>query len=259
MAYIIAEIGVNHDGNTDKALRLIDASGDADAVKFQVFDCEKLEPPGERREMLRRLQLTSTEIGVVRAHAASRGLEFIATPFDMESLEFLLGIGLKTIKIGSGELRYRKLIERACSAKRVLVSTGMSSIWDVEKALNGLPVIPMHCVSSYPCPIEDANLLAVRLLRGRWGEVGFSDHTLSTVLPSAAVALGTGYIEKHITLNRGDYGPDHASSLEPHEFAEMVKNCREVEAALGDGIKRIMSSEERVSEIRKEREEWRAR
>lgn len=259
MARVIAEIGVNHDGKVEKALALIDAAKGcgADAVKFQVFSPDLLEPPGERREMLRHLHLTYKELGRIRAHTAGLGLEFIATPFDLVSLNFLLGIGVSTIKIGSGELFYRELIEKAFEADSVIVSTGMASLWDIEDALRGLDPIVLHCTSSYPCPAEAANLSAIHVLKGRYRTVGFSDHTTSTVIPAAALCYGAEVIEKHFTLDVGSPGPDHAMSLSPRRFKEMVGNIREMELAIGHGVKAPQECEHDVMEIVEERMKWR--
>lgn len=265
MAYIIAEIGVNHNGNVDNARKLIDAAkvSGADAVKFQVFSAEILEPPGERRKMLEGLELSRAALRSLKTYADDADIEFIATPFDINELEFLVDLGVETIKIGSGEMKCRGLIAIAITrAKTVIVSTGMANMAEISDMWDNIaPAYPvlMHCTSAYPCPVEDVNLEAMVAIRNRFHtKTGFSDHTTSTVIPAAAVAMGATYIEKHLTLHRGLPGPDHLTSLEPDKFREMVQNIREVEKALGDGIKRPMLSEKAVMKIRKEREEWRA-
>lgn len=261
MAYIIAEIGVNHDGDINKARTLIYEAlqAGADCVKFQLYDAKKLEPPGERREMLRALQFSREQIHECKIEAEKSGLDFLCTPFDVASLVFLSRIGCDKVKIGSADFENFPLIEEALRRFDViLLSTGMASSDSMRRLIGWRPpsaglLVLMHCTSAYPCPLQDVNLAAIQS-----GYInGFSDHSLSTVIPAAAVALGAEYIEKHLTLDNWTEGPDHASSLEPADFAEMVKNCREVELALGDGRKRVMPSELPTVKVRDEREQWR--
>ena len=280
--FIIAEAGINHNGDIEFAHKLIDAAYEcgADACKFQTFDCEYLEPPGERREMLRALQLSFDDFARLKEYCGSR-IEFMSTPFHRPALWSLVNFGLvRRLKISSGHLRDKEILEEArLSGLPIILSTGMGTMddiysavetlgfarpWDKEQpmtppglAKNGLTIL--HCTSAYPTPIEDVNLLAMDRIQAKFGcKVGLSDHTLSTVIPAAAVALGASVIEKHITLDRTMKGPDHAASLEPFDFKRMVVGIREVEKALGDGIKRPMPSEEKTMEIVKERMEWAA-
>jgi len=261
MAYIIAEAGVNHNGRMDLAVELIVAAKRcrANAVKFQLFDAEKLEPPGKRRDMLAKLQLSKEQIHELKCEAEKQGLDFLCTPFDLESLIFLSRIDCKSVKIGSADFENFQLVEEALRRfDLILLSTGMASIDAIRRLIGWRPhsagfLVLMHCTSSYPCPLQDMNL---KVMSDAYFK-GFSDHSLSTVVPAAAVALGAEYIEKHLTLDNRMEGPDHHMSLEPREFAEMVQNIREVELALGDGVKRVMPSELPVMKVRDEREKWR--
>ncbi|MGI9504529.1 MAG: N-acetylneuraminate synthase family protein [Geminicoccaceae bacterium] len=266
MTMIIAECGVNHNGDPVLAQTMIEAAkrAGADAVKFQMFDPEKLEPPGPRRDMLRPLVLEPSDFQMLKACSDSHGLEFIVTPFDVESLDFVVRLGVNYIKIGSADLRNLELLD-AARGRRVILSTGMATSDDLGRALDTLvgwestargPIL-LHCTSSYPAPSDEVNLRAMLALQPLGDGVGLSDHTLSTVIPAAAVAMGASVIEKHMTLDRRMSGPDHRASLEPRDFSEMVANIREVEAALGDGVKRPMPSEAEVMKVRDEREKWR--
>lgn len=263
MVMVIAEIGVNHQGNEALAAKLISAavSADADAVKFQTYDVEKLEPPGKRREMLRGLQLSRKTHYVLKEHADGLGIEFISTPFDVNSLKFLVEeVGVKTLKIASGNLDNWPLLEAAVeSGCRVILSTGMAILARVRWAADMFqaPII-LHCTSAYPTALEDVNLTAIVTMQKKLGgEVGLSDHTSSLVIPAAAVAMGATVIEKHMTLDREMDGPDHRASLEPTEFAEMVRNIREVEKALGDGMKFPRECEAATMKVIEERKTWR--
>ena len=265
MVFVIAEVGVNHGGSSRTAHYLVEAAAKAgaDACKFQTFDCEKLDPPGERREMLRKLQLTQSNHIALKYTAGDLGIEFMSTPFDVESLRFLVDdLGVKTLKIASGNLDNEPLLRAAnMSGLRVIVSTGMATLDEVRDAdlrLAGVSHCMLHCTSAYPTPIEDVNLRAMVTMRDNIGcEVGLSDHTEDIVVPIAAVALGATVIEKHLTLDRRMDGPDHLCSLEPDDFAEMVRGIRTVEKALGDGVKAPRDSEDPVMQIAMERKTWR--
>lgn len=265
MTFIIAEIGVNHDGDFEKAKHLIDMAYQcgADAVKFQLFDSEKLEPPGPRRDMLKGLEL-SRDAHEALQYYCSGHIEYICTPFDIESLNFLANeLTVKTIKISSGDLSNTKLILAAHKTGcHIILSTGMAgiiSIWTAYDYCHGGKVSILHCVSSYPTEIADANLNAVKALKQNFDcPIGLSDHSLSTVLPSAAVALGATVIEKHLTFSRFADGPDHKASLTPVEFRQMVENCREVESAMGSGEKAPQACESDVIKVVKERQEYRS-
>lgn len=250
MTFIIAEAGVNHDGSLDKARALIDAAiaVGADAVKFQTFSPDLLDPPGERRDMLRGLVFSAGAQMNLKAYADGLGIEFMSTPFDVGSLRFLVNeIGVKRIKIASGHLDNWPLLDAAReSGLPILLSTGMADRNKIAAAWSYLhcDVTLMHCTSAYPCPDDDVNLNAIRTLMGfGHAEIGFSDHSEGIVASLAAVAMGATVIEKHLTLDRNAQGPDHKASAEPDEFAEMVKHIRLLEKQMGDGVKRTMPSE----------------
>lgn len=256
--FVIAEAGVNHNGRPDLALALVDAAADAgaDAVKFQTFHASSLAVPDapqaryqrERAaavsqvEMLTALELPRGALADVSERARQRGLIFISTPFDLESLDELVTLGVPAIKIGSGDLTNLILLRGAVRAGLpLLLSTGMATLAEIESALGecaNRDVALLQCTSAYPAPIQDANLLAMHTLRDRFGRpVGYSDHTVGIGAPIAAAALGAALVEKHFTLDRDFAGPDHAASLEPRELAAMVRGVREAHLALGDGRK----------------------
>lgn len=265
--FIIAEAGVNHDGLLDRALALVDAAvaAGADAVKFQTFDADSIvtssapkaayqvqrtDPQESQREMLRRYQLDDWGYAELWRRCKEKGIEFLSTPFDADSVEKLDRLGVRAFKIASGELtNLPLLLDVAARGKPVYLSTGMSTLGEVGSALRtlragGIDVTVLHCTSAYPAAPEEGNLLAIHTIARTFQvPVGYSDHTTSLNIPVAAVALGASVIEKHLTLDRRSPGPDHAASLEPTEFAAMVRAIREVERALGDGIKRPMQSE----------------
>jgi N-acetylneuraminate synthase len=294
-AFIIAEAGVNHNGDMELARRLIDtaAHAGADAVKFQSFRAGALAsgsaPKADYQtrttgasegqlEMLRKLELSIADHEMLIAHAKARGIAFLSSPFDAASLELLTGrLGLETIKCASGELTNAPfLLAIARAARHVIVSTGMSDLADVEQALGvlafgftapgaALPrrdafaeayasdtgqralrerVTLLHCTTEYPAPPSEVNLRAMEALSSAFGvPVGYSDHTRGIHISLAAVARGARMIEKHFTIDRALPGPDHAASLAPHELTELVTQIREIEQALGDGIKRPTASE----------------
>ncbi len=263
MAFVIAEIGVNHNGSVSEASHLISAAADAgaDAVKFQAFDPERLEPAGERRDMLAGLRFDMTDLSELAAHADAEAVRFIVTPFHAELVEWASGFG--KLKISSGSIRDKGILDAAAKIDcDILLSTGMATHEDIWCALRTMGwrdnVTLLQCTSSYPCPPDDVNLRAMEAMRLEFGcPVGLSDHTLSTAIPAAAVAMGAKVIEKHLTRRRDQEGPDHKASLEPNEFRLMVQNIRDVERAMGDGIKRPQPSEAPVMAIRDEREAWR--
>jgi len=260
-ALVIAEAGVNHDGDLDVAHRLVDAAADsgADAVKFQTFDPEALAAAGaplaqyqahgtaatDQRAMLARLALPSDSWAALQRHALDRGILFLSSPFDAAAADLLEGLDVPALKVASGELTNHPLLAHLAAKRRpLLVSTGMADIREVAEALDVIaaagdpPVGLFHCVSSYPAPPSDANLRAIPTLRAAFGRpTGWSDHSLGIELPVAAAALGAALLEKHLTLDRGRSGPDHGASLEPDEFQRMVVEVRSVESALGDGKK----------------------
>jgi N-acetylneuraminate synthase len=292
---VIAEAGVNHDGDLGKALALVDAAADAgaDIVKFQTFKADALAgrkadkadyqqrttgASESQREMLRRLELQHAAHQPLIARATQRGIEFLSTPFDHGSLDFLLSLKLPRIKIGSGDMTNAPLLHAAArSGTPLILSTGMATLGEVEEALGVLAhgyarrgdppgiasfraawrdpaaraalaehVSLLHCTTEYPCPIDDVNLAAMATMRSAFRlPVGYSDHTDGHEISVAAVALGATIIEKHLTLDRKAPGPDHAASLEPDDFKRMVTAIRNVESALGNGIKAPMESEVR--------------
>ncbi len=285
---VIAECGVNHNGDINKALQLIDkaVAAGADVVKFQAFsadrlvtkDCRKADyqirqSPDEpsQYEMLKRLELSKTDYETLFSYCKTKNITMLSSPFDRDSLQMLVeDFGLDTIKFGSGEITNAPLLLMAAQYNcRVILSTGMSLLSEVEQALGVLAfgylqestqpsvaafqaayadprsrdllsdkVTLLHCTSQYPTAAEDVNLRAMQTLHTAFQlPVGYSDHTLGTAIPQAAVALGATVIEKHFTLDNNDYGPDHAASLEPADFETMVAGIRAVEAALGSPIK----------------------
>lgn len=293
--FIIAEAGVNHNGDISQAKRLIDVASDAgaDAVKFQTFRADQIVSRGAPKaeyqtrttdqaesqfEMIRKLELTEADHGVLIAHAQGRGIAFLSTPFDAPSLHLLTKrFGLQTIKIPSGEITNAPfLLAIARAAQRVMLSTGMSTLAEVETSLGVLAfgftataaAIPqcgdfeqafasdlgqqslrdrvtlLHCTTEYPAPFGEVNLRAMDTLAVAFGlPVGYSDHTPGIHVSLAAVARGAQVIEKHFTLDRNLPGPDHKASLEPDELRDLVCQTRELEQALGDGIKRPTASE----------------
>ena len=272
MTFIIAEIGVNHQGNAAVARTLIDeaVNSGADAVKFQTFDAERLEPEGPRRTILSNLMLIKQVFLELREYAesknvknSSRKVEFISTPFSVEDLCFLQALGMKKIKISSGSLDDERLLRKAGDSQaQLIISTGMSDMDRVRTAVfhtgRNYGISLLHCTSAYPTPLDEVNLRAMTALRREFlCPVGLSDHTLSIHVPVAAVALGAKIIEKHLTLSRDMGGPDHHMSLEPHEFKEMANGIREIGLAMGDGEKKIQPSETNVIKITQERERHR--
>jgi N,N'-diacetyllegionaminate synthase len=205
--------------------------------------------------MLKCLELTSQMHDELIAHSARRGIEFFSTAFDLQSLDYLMSLGMKRIKIPSGEITNLPYLRSIGSfAKQVILSTGMSNLADIEAALDvleqaGTPrsqIVVLHCNTEYPAPINEVNLKAMQSIATAFGvRVGFSDHTEGTEIALAAVALGASVIEKHFTLDRKLPGPDHLASIEPIDLARLVSSIRNVELAMGDGIKRAGRSEAR--------------
>jgi len=266
--FVIAEAGVNHNGDAAMARALIDAAADsgADAVKFQTFRTSALtsrtapkaayqiEATGageSQSEMLMRLELSTETLRALQAHAAARGIVFFSTPFDEASADTLGALGVPMFKIPSGEITNLPLLRHiAAKGKPIILSTGMSTLDEVAHALAAIgdvadvPVAILHCVSAYPAPVGEVNLRAMDALRDRFGRpVGLSDHALGLEIALAAVARGAVIVEKHLTLDKNLPGPDHRASLEPAEMTALVRGIRNIEAALGDGVKRPMPSE----------------
>lgn len=248
MSFVVAEIGVNHGGRVQEAIALIAAAkgAGADAAKFQFFSSRKLW--GDDR--IAELELTFEELRRCADYCNLVGIEFMCTPFGVEELEQLKPL-LKRVKIASGCIRRYELLEAACDTDLPLIlSTGMSSMGDIDAAVNilGNPTL-LQCTSSYPCRLEDVNLRAMTSLATEYNlPVGFSDHTSGITTAIAAAALGATVIEKHFTLDRNAEGPDHRSSITPKEFKAMRMAIGEVEAALGDGVKRVLPCEQKLRE-----------
>ncbi len=265
---VIAEAGVNHNGDLELARRLVDAAADAgaDAVKFQTFRAEALAAPAAPKaayqaeatggaesqlEMLRGLELGPEAWDELKRRADTRGLLFLSAPFDHGSVELLDRIGVAAFKIASPDVTNVPLLENVGRRGRpVILSTGLADMAEVEAAVDVLrragaaDLVVLHCVSEYPAQPADANLRAMATMADRLGvPVGFSDHTEGTEVALAAVALGACILEKHFTLDRSLPGPDHRASLEPDDLAAFVRAIRTVESALGDGVKRPTEAE----------------
>lgn len=291
--YIVAEAGVNHNGDRDMAFRLVDAAAEAgaDCVKFQTFDAARLasksapkaayqqrttDAAENQLAMLKNLELPRAWHGELKARAASNGMAFMSTAFDVDSLDFLIELGVPQIKVPSGELTNAPLVWRYARARLpLIVSTGMATLSEVEQALAVIThayncdsepasveeiwrawsradwraqlderVTLLHCTSQYPAPLAEINLSAMDTLAAAFGlDVGYSDHSDGLLMPVAAVARGATLIEKHFTLDRTLAGPDHAASIEPCDLIRMVADIRAVEEALGDGAKVPQPSE----------------
>ena len=269
---IIAEAGVNHNGSVDRAIALVDeaARAGADVVKFQTFRAERVisrrAPKAEYQkrttgtdesqlEMVRALELDPKAHEVLFQRSRERGIEMMSTPFDLPSVDLLRSLGVRRLKVPSGEIT-NPLLLRACAATGLplIMSTGMATIGEVEQALAVLAGAPLHderartwleenvtllhCTTEYPAPPEDVNLRAMDTMRAAFGlPVGYSDHTEGIAVSIAAATLGAVVLEKHFTLDRSLPGPDHKASLEPQELADLVRGVRQVERALGSGRK----------------------
>jgi len=274
--FIIAEAGVNHNGNPDLAMQLVDAAADsgADAVKFQTFTADRLvrrgadkaeyqkrtTGEGDQYDMLKALEMSYDLHARLVEHCARRNIEFMSTAFDEEALDMLLALGIRRIKVPSGELTNSPFVAAmAAKGLPMIVSTGMATLEEVQSAVavisqarrtagHAAPmaeaVTILHCTSNYPADPSEANLNAMLTL-GRETALpyGYSDHTLGTAVSAAAVAMGATVIEKHFTLDKTMPGPDHSASLEFHELAEMIASIRTIEAAMGDGVKAPTTSE----------------
>jgi N,N'-diacetyllegionaminate synthase len=267
---VIAEAGVNHNGELAMAKRLIDVAAEAgaDLVKFQTFSADRLVTANagkagyqaancgadeSQHAMLRRLELTPAMHRELQTHCRARGIGFFSTGFDLQSLDLLAELGLDRFKIPSGEITNLPYLRHVGAfGKPLILSTGMATIEEIAAALAvletaGTPrarITVLHCNTQYPTPMRDVNLRAMITIRDTFGvAVGYSDHTLGIEVAIAAVALGATVIEKHFTLDRALPGPDHKASLEPGELAAMVTAIRHIEVALGDGIKQPSPSE----------------
>lgn len=269
--FIVAEAGVNHNGNVALGKKLIDLAKDAgaDAVKFQTFKTEKIvtsyaEKAGYQKEttgvselqyeMLKKLELKDEEFMELFNYAKKRSVIFLSSAFDRESVDLLNDLGVPAFKIASGEITNFPLLKYVAEKRKpVILSTGMSTISEIGDALkvireNGTKdIVLLHCVTSYPAKKEEANLKVIESLRQKFKlPIGFSDHTLGITIPIAAAALGAVIIEKHFTLDKNLPGPDHKASLEPNELKEMINAIRDVEKALGNGVKKLTKQEKEI-------------
>ncbi|WP_037353045.1 N-acetylneuraminate synthase [Selenomonas sp. FC4001] len=265
---IIAEAGVNHNGEISTAKKMVDVAKKAgvDYIKFQTFVPEKLvsryaekaeyqkkttDAAESQLDMLRKLSLSENEFVSLREYCEEVGIGFISTPFDLESIDFLERLNMDFWKIPSGEITNLPYLEKIAKTKRkVILSTGMSDIQEIKDAVkvledNGtMEIVLLHCNTQYPTPYEDVNLSAMRTIAKETGkEVGYSDHTKGIEVPIAAVAMGATVIEKHFTLDKTMEGPDHRASLEPDELSQMVRSIRHTEKAIGNGVKEPTASE----------------
>lgn len=272
--FIIAEAGVNHNGDIDRAKRLIDVAVEAgaDAVKFQTFhaddfiigtaekaEYQKIATSSEESqyEMIKSLELTDSEFQELFLYAHNKNIIFLSTPFDEKSVDFLDKLGVPAFKIPSGELTNTILLKKIAEKRKpVILSTGMADLGEIKRAVEVLQkngageIILLHCTTSYPAPINSVNLRAMETMRREFRlPIGYSDHTEGITIPIAAVAMGAQVIEKHFTLDRTLPGPDHRVSLEPCELKAMIRAIRDVERAFGDGIKRPVPEENSMKRV----------
>ncbi len=273
--YIIAEAGVNHNGRLDLALKLCDAAKEcgADAIKFQTWKTEEIVTKSaalaryqhenmnsksqSQFEMLKALELSYDDFRIIQTYCKKIGIEFLSTPDEEYSLQFLSTLNLPFIKLGSGEVTNIPYLKKVGALKKdVLLSTGMTYLSDVDIAYRTLlesgatSVSLMHCTTNYPCPMNEVNLQAMQTLKYAFNcKVGYSDHTMGIEIPIAAVAMGAEIIEKHFTLDQEMDGPDHKASLNPMQLKDMIAAIRNIEKALGDGIKKPNKSELEISKV----------
>lgn len=269
--FIIAEAGVNHNGDINIAKKLVDVAVEcgADAIKFQTFKAyestgsfaekaqyqKENDPVKESQlEMIGKLELPFENFREIQSYCKEKGIIFISTPDGIESLNYLISLNVPLIKIGSTEITNYEFLEKtAKTGKPIILSTGMSTLGEVEKSLDVIystgnrNVKLMHCTTDYPTSVDEVNLRAMVTMRDAFKvSVGLSDHTIGFEAAVAAVALGAEFIEKHITLDRNLNGPDHKASMPPHEFKEYVIHIRNTEKLLGDGIKRPTEREKNI-------------
>ncbi len=274
---IIAEAGVNHNGSMEMAKQLIDAAANAgaDIVKFQTFQANKLvtrqalkadyqvDPQNKQEsqfEMLKKLELTQRDHEELMAYCRKKNIEFLSTPFDRESLKLIYDLGLRTIKIPSGELTNFPLLREIAQLKNitVILSSGMSTLEEIKKSIEVLErfglsknfITVLHCHTDYPTAMNDIHLKAMDSIKNELGvKIGYSDHSLGIEVPIAAVALGAEIIEKHFTLDKNMEGPDHKASLDPLELKNMVSAIRNIELALGGAVKEPTEKEIKMMAI----------
>lgn len=265
--FIIAEAGVNHNGSLDLAKRLVNCAVEAgvDCIKFQTFKAESLvNKTAQKAEyqientknndsqysMLKKLELSFEDFKELKTYCDEKGIMFLSTPFDLESCDFLAGLGMPIFKIPSGEITNLPYLRKINSYKKdVILSTGMATLDEIQDALNILKdcrVSLLHCTTEYPCPYEGVNMQAMNTMREKFNlPVGYSDHTKGIEIPVMAVSMGAAIIEKHFTLDKTMEGPDHKASLEPDELKSMVSAIRNVEKAFGNGAKEPQESEKK--------------
>lgn len=274
---IIAEAGVNHNGSIEIAKKLVDVAKDsgADIVKFQTFKanklaCRNLDKADYQKEtsggnesqfdMLKKLELSMDMHLELIKYCKKKNIKLLSTPFDIDSIELLDKLGFDMLKIPSGEItNYPYLKKIGQLRKKVILSTGMSNLEEVRQAIKVLKdygtidISILHCNTEYPTPMEDVNLLAMQTMKDKFAlKVGYSDHTEGIEVPIAAVAMGAEIIEKHFTLDKNMEGPDHKASLEPDELKSMVKAIRNIELAMGNGVKKPSKSEKKnINIVRK--------
>lgn len=269
--FIIAEIGVNHNGDVELAKSMIKSAADCgvDAVKFQTFKSENLVSKDAKKadyqekntsqesqlEMLKKLELSKNDFRELKAYAEKCNVLFLSSPFDMESVDLLESIGVSAYKLGSGELNNFELIDYVQKTNKPLIlSTGMASLDEIKEVYNFIEdknnLTILHCITGYPTTYSEANLNFIKTLKDNFNvNVGFSDHSPGVELPIAAVALGATVIEKHFTTDKSLPGPDQKASLNPYEFKVMVESIRHVEVALGDGIRKFSENELEIKEV----------
>jgi N,N'-diacetyllegionaminate synthase len=271
--FVIAEAGVNHNGEVRLAHELVNVAADAgaDAIKFQTFNADRLvsvglpkaryqientSAAGSQGDMLKELELTPEEFQSLADHSRRRDIVFISTPFDEQSADELLSIGVPAFKVSSGDLTNQGLLQHLAATKKpIIISTGMSYLGEVEDAVRCLEeakadaVAILQCTSNYPAPPEAINLRVMETLRMAFGvPVGYSDHTIGTPVALASVARGAAILEKHFTLDRNLPGPDHKASIEPNELVALVEGIRDIETALG-GTRKVPEAAEQETRI----------
>ena len=272
--YVIAEIGVNHNGSVDLAQQLVDvaATAGADAVKFQTFTADDLVTrtarkasyqatntgdDGTQHAMLSQLELGESDFRQLKAYCDERRVDFLSTPFGLAPADMLERLDVSAFKVSSGDLTFHPLLAHlARKGRPIILSTGMATLAEVDQALDVIdaagapPVSLLHCVSDYPAAPESCNLRAMATMAAAFGRpVGWSDHTLGSAVGFAAVALGAQIIEKHITLDVEMDGPDHAASMAPDDFASFVDGIRAITRSLGDGVKHPRPEELATAEV----------
>lgn len=273
-AFIIAEAGVNHNGSLKTAKKMVDAAKEsgADCIKFQTFIAENIASKNAKKadyqknekvkdesqlNMLKKLELSFDDFKELKFYCKEKEIEFLSTAFDLESIDFLESLGMKTWKIPSGDITNLPYIEKIGKLKgKVILSTGMSTMDEIRSTIKVLKekgtkdIIVLHCTTEYPTPYGEVNLKAMNYMKDEFNlEVGYSDHTKGIEVSLAAVALGARIIEKHFTLDKNMEGPDHKASLEPKDLKRMVDGIRIIEESLGSPTKKVQKSEEKNIKI----------